>query len=157
MFFLVSLLSCFYLLLFMRIWSIHPRYLDSKRLVAVWRETLLAKAVLEGKTKGYTNHPQLIRFRKQKDPISFINTYLYHIHEEAVKRGYKFDFKKITNNLTKEKILVNDKQVLYELEHLRKKLDYPEYLKNIVNAELHPVFKMVKGDIESWEKLTKNL
>ena len=51
----------------MRIWSLHPRYLDAKGLVAVWRETLLAKHVLEGKTKGYKNHPQLNRFREVKN------------------------------------------------------------------------------------------
>jgi hypothetical protein len=28
-------------------------------LVAVWREGLLAQAVLQGKTNGYKNHPQL--------------------------------------------------------------------------------------------------
>ena len=47
----------------MRIWSIHPKYLDTKGLVALWRETLLAKNVLEEKTKGYKYHPQLIRFK----------------------------------------------------------------------------------------------
>ena len=40
----------------MRIWSLHPKYLDAKGIVALWRETLLAKHVLEGKTKGYKNH-----------------------------------------------------------------------------------------------------
>jgi hypothetical protein len=47
----------------MRIWSIHPKYLDIKGLVALWREALLAKHVLEGRTKGYRNHPQLDRFK----------------------------------------------------------------------------------------------
>ena len=48
----------------MRLWSVHPKYLDSKGLVALWREALLAKQVLEGGTKGYRNHPQLDRFKK---------------------------------------------------------------------------------------------
>jgi len=43
----------------MRIWSLHPKYLDSKGMVALWREALLAKQVLLNKTKGYKNHPQL--------------------------------------------------------------------------------------------------
>ena len=43
----------------MRLWSIHPRYLDSMGLVALWREALLAQAVLRGETKGYKFHPQL--------------------------------------------------------------------------------------------------
>ena len=64
----------------MRIWSLHPKYLDSKGLVALWRETLLAKHVLEGKTKGYKNHPQLNRFKEIKDPIGVINQYLSEIY-----------------------------------------------------------------------------
>ena len=32
----------------MRIWSLHPEYLDSRGLVALWREALLAQAVLRG-------------------------------------------------------------------------------------------------------------
>ena len=36
-----------------RIWTLHPKYLDAKGLVAVWREALLAKHVLENKAKGY--------------------------------------------------------------------------------------------------------
>jgi len=59
----------------MRLWSIHPKYLDTKGLVAVWRESLLAKKVLEGKTKGYKNHPQLIRFINSENAIELINTY----------------------------------------------------------------------------------
>src|SRR6476660_10497878 len=75
----------------MRIWSIHPKYLDSKGLVALWRETLLAKNVLEGNTKGYKNHPQLNRFRESKRAIDCINQYLSEIHKEAEKRNYSFD------------------------------------------------------------------
>lgn len=63
----------------MRLWSIHPKYLDTKGLLAVWREGLLAKKVLEGKTKGYKNHPQLNRFKKLADPLAAINAYLYQI------------------------------------------------------------------------------
>ncbi|OAD21125.1 DNA-(apurinic or apyrimidinic site) lyase / pyrimidine dimer DNA glycosylase, partial [Candidatus Thiomargarita nelsonii] len=37
----------------MRLWSLHPKYLDPKGLVALWRETLLAQKVLLGETRGY--------------------------------------------------------------------------------------------------------
>ena len=37
----------------MRLWTIHPRYLDSRGLVALWRESLLARAVLRSQTRGY--------------------------------------------------------------------------------------------------------
>ncbi|HEU5178767.1 MAG TPA: pyrimidine dimer DNA glycosylase/endonuclease V, partial [Burkholderiales bacterium] len=32
----------------MRLWSLHPKYLDARGLVALWREALLAQAVLRG-------------------------------------------------------------------------------------------------------------
>lgn len=74
----------------MRFWSIHPEYLDSKGLAALWREALLAQNVL-GNTKGYLNHPQLIRFRQQPDPLRSIGNYLHSVFLEAERRGYKFD------------------------------------------------------------------
>ena len=141
----------------MRIWSIHPKYLDNKRLVAVWRESLLARAVLGGKTKAYKNHPQLIRFKNSKNPLLFINSYLYYIYQESVKRNFKFNASKINKSLTNEKILVTDKQVSYELEHLKKKLNYPEYFNEVVVIEINPLFEVVKGEIEGWEKLTNKL
>lgn len=70
----------------MRLWTIHPKYLDARGLVALWRETLLAQKVLQGDTKGYKNHPQLIRFNEQTDPVAHLATYLRFIHLEAVRR-----------------------------------------------------------------------
>ena len=79
----------------MRLWSIHPRYLDRQGLVALWREGLLAQKVLAGKTNGYRFHPQLLRFRQSRDPLQSIGTYLHHVAEEASKRKYRFDRSKI--------------------------------------------------------------
>ncbi|MDX9789315.1 MAG: pyrimidine dimer DNA glycosylase/endonuclease V [Candidatus Kapabacteria bacterium] len=140
----------------MRIWSLHPSLLDTKGLVALWRETLLAKHVLEGKTKGYTNHPQLNRFKATENPIFAINYYLSEIQKEAEKRGYNFDKNKIDWNFQPISIDVNDKQVAYEFEHLLKKLkirDFQKFesLKNVKKIELHKMFKEVKGEIEDWE------
>lgn len=81
----------------MRIWSIHPKYLDTKGLLAVWRETLLAQNVIYNKTKGYKNHPQLDRFRLHPNPKSAISYYLLKIHKEAKERGYNFNKEKILN------------------------------------------------------------
>ncbi|MFA5754580.1 MAG: pyrimidine dimer DNA glycosylase/endonuclease V, partial [Patescibacteria group bacterium] len=107
----------------MRLWSIHPKYLDRAGLLAVWREGLLAKKVLEGKTKGYKNHPQLIRFRTSSDPLTNINRYLSVIYYEAVARGYEFSAKKIRlAEKISPKIKVTDKQLAYEFRHLLKKL-----------------------------------
>jgi len=66
----------------MRIWSIHPKYLDTKGLVALWRENLLAKNVLEHNTRGYKNHPQLIRSKNSGTPLQAINHYLAAVYQE---------------------------------------------------------------------------
>ena len=54
----------------MRLWSIHPVYLDWKGLGANWMEALLAQAVVQGKTKGWRNHPQLNRFKEMEQEWS---------------------------------------------------------------------------------------
>ena len=79
----------------MRLWSINPSYLDTKGLLGVWREGLLAQKVLMGLTKGYRNHPQLIRFKTTRDPLTYIGNYLYFIYLEGERRGYKFKLEKI--------------------------------------------------------------
>ena len=148
----------------MRLWSLHPEYLDSKGLVALWREGLLARAVLNGKTKGYTNHPQLIRFRKQAHPILFLDTYLNHVYLEANRRGYNFNHEKIGTERTSKQIPVTSGQISYELEHLQKKLKkrdnkrYQEINKLWKEGDSpipNPIFKVIPGDIEIWEKLNK--
>jgi hypothetical protein len=141
----------------MRIWSFHPKYLDKKGILALWRETLLAKKVLEGKTKGYRNHPQLERFRKAESPLDCINQYLKAVYEESVKRGYKFDRTKIRWNFIPIKLTVTTGQLDYERNHLLNKLktrDKINYYKLIDKNEFgpHPLFEVVKGPIEKWEK-----
>ena len=141
----------------MRIWSIHPEYLDAKGLVALWRETLLAKNVLEGKTKGYKNHPQLDRFKNSENTLGNINYYLVKVYEEAVKRGYSFDKKKIDLNAQKFPVAVTNGQLRYEFQHLLAKLNKrdPEkhkFLYKLTDPKPHPLFNIVEGEIESWEK-----
>lgn len=75
----------------MRIWSLHPSLLDRRALVACWRETLLAQKVLRGLTRGYTNHPQLIRFRAHPQPLEAVAAYLSGLADEADARGYSFN------------------------------------------------------------------
>jgi hypothetical protein len=140
----------------MRIWSLHPKYLDTKGLVALWRETLLAKNVLEGKTAGYRYHPQLIRFKQAERPLDAINQYLSEIYLESVKRNYNFDKQKINWSFIKCKIPVTTGQINYEAEHLLTKLktrDMNKYmeLRSWSNFDIHPLFILVNGDIENWE------
>lgn len=140
----------------MRLWTLHPKYLDTKGLLAVWRESLLAQKVLQGKTKGYRHHPQLTRFKEQSDPASAISGYLSGIREEAQRRGYHFDGSKIAVHGVSVKIGCTRGQLLYEWEHLRKKLQgrdprkYAEIGK-VRRPEAHPIFLIVDGEIEPWE------
>ncbi|MFI5187968.1 MAG: pyrimidine dimer DNA glycosylase/endonuclease V [Chitinophagales bacterium] len=141
----------------MRIWSIHPKYLDSKGLVAVWRETLLAKTVLKNKTKGYKNHPQLHRFKESKKPLHCINQYLVEIYKEAEKRNYSFDKSKIKKDFKRSTLTVTTGQVDFEIRHLKRKLKLRDRkkLKEIMlvrKFESHPLFKIIEGETESWEK-----
>jgi len=142
----------------MRIWSLHPEYLDTRGLLALWRETLLARKVLENKTKGYNNHPQLARFRKSEFPIDAINFYLAIVYEEAVKRNYHFDSGKPGRIGKKVIIPVTVGQILYERNHLLSKLKLrdPEkfiVLQKIKYPEPHPLFIITGGDAEVWEKI----
>ena len=145
----------------MRIWSLHPKYLDAKGLVALWRETLLGRAVLAGQTKGYTNHPQLLRFKWQEEPLALVDSYLWCVHDEAGARGYKFDGGKMTHErVAGPRIPVTDGQLRYELRHLHAKLlvRCPEWCHRVESIDVpepHPLFFVVAGDVESWERATK--
>lgn len=142
----------------MRIWSLHPKYLDPKGIVALWRETLLAKNVLEGKTKGYINHSQLIRFKNSQNPLKNINYYLEMVWNESQERNYRFDQTKFSKEYNVEKIEVTRGQVQFEYLHLLKKLkirDLERYnlCKKLKRIDLHPLFLEIDGNIEKWEKV----
>ncbi len=140
----------------MRIWSLHPKFLDAKGLVALWRETLLAQKVLQGNTSGYRNHPQLERFREQKNPVVAVATYLRAVVKEADERGYSFDASKISEGEQRKKIPVSDGQLQYEFEHLLRKLQVRDAerfaLFKDAQPECHPLFEIVKGEKADWEK-----
>lgn len=141
----------------MRLWSLHPKYLDPQGLVALWREALLAQAVLRGETKGYQNHPQLDRFRACQDPLSAISIYLQHVHNESLARGYRFDEAKIHAPKKSLLITVTTGQVKYEQTHLMSKLklrspDRYAPLQKLSHFELHPLLTPCEGEIEVWER-----
>ncbi|MDQ0159294.1 pyrimidine dimer DNA glycosylase/endonuclease V [Alkalibacillus salilacus] len=146
----------------MRIWSIHPKYLDAKGLVALWRETLLAQKVLQGETKGYRNHPQLVRFRNQENPVQAIGTYLQYVYDEAVRRSYNFDQSKVYDVDQTLHLKVTKGQAEYEWHHLLAKLEVrdPERYGSLKemkheSIEAHPLFSIVEGELENWERVTK--
>ena len=141
----------------MRLWSLHPKYLDSRGLVALWREALLAKAVLRGETKGYRHHPQLERFASHPSPRLAINAYLGSIHEEAESRGYAFDRRKIGPVRAVSRIPVPRGQLRHEWRHLLAKLSVrspPAYAKwrAVSRPSHHPLFRLRPGAKASWER-----
>lgn len=173
----------------MRIWSLHPCLLDRRALVACWRETLLAQKVLRGLTRGYTNHPQLIRFRAHPQPLEAVAAYLSGLADEADARGYSFNRALIgagENSTGKNSSGKNDTdkngadktedpyasvalipvplgQLEYELAFLQHKVAgrAPEWEHRLserlaARGELaacaHPLFEVVPGAIEPWEK-----
>jgi hypothetical protein len=143
----------------MRIWSIHPKYLDAKGLVALWREALLARKVLEGKTAGYRYHPQLDRFKESGNPVDAINQYLSSVYDESVDRHFSFDSSKLSKPGIPVVITVTDGQILFEFEHLLGKLKEREImlynkLNGTTSVSPHPIFTVIKGEVEKWEKVT---
>ena len=151
----------------MRLWTLHPRYIDRAGLLAVWREGLLAKRVLEQWTvdpytpKGYRNHPQLDRFKATDSPIEAIQLYLAEILAESGRRNYRFDENKIevAGEVTIA-IPVTEGQVEYERNHLLAKLRKrdsvrAETFEQVTMIDLNPVFVRVPGGVETWERGVK--
>jgi len=141
----------------MRLWSLHPRYLDAKGLTALWREGLLARKVLKNETRGYRDHPQLARFRVQEDSVAAIDFYLRAVYEESLRRGYHYDQSKIGVGHPVSLIPLPDGQLRYELDHLKEKLrrrdpQRYEMLLPLHDATPHPLFRVVPGGIAAWEK-----
>lgn len=141
----------------MRLWTIHPRYLDTKGLLAAWREGLLAQKVLEGKTTGYTRHPQLRRFQSQPNPTEIVAAYLAGIRDEADRRGYRFDVAKIASARFDGKLAETRGQLLFEWAHLKRKLRRraPKIYRQCCKIDIpdpHPLFRIVRGAVRDWEK-----
>ena len=140
----------------MRLWSLHPKHLDAAGLVAVWREGLLAQAVLRGRTRGYRAHPQLVRFRECSSPVAAIATYLEEIHREAVRRGYRFDASRLARARMRTTLQVTEGQLRCEWAHLKGKLRkrnvaaYRALLRDVCTP--HPLFVVVPGPMSSWER-----
>ena len=143
----------------MRLWSLNPRYLDAQGLVALWREALLARAVLRGETKGYQHHPQLIRFYAHPQPLDAIEYYLHGVYEEAYLRGYSFNRDKLSAVQPLISLIdVTDGQLNYEWQHLREKLlrrspQIYQKWQSEPHPAVHPLFIVDSGTIADWEKL----
>ena len=144
----------------MRLWSLHPKYLDARGLVTLWREALLAQAVLRRRTRGYRHHPQLQRFRAHRTPLGAISLYLRAIYSEALERGYSFDRSKFRVTSKQLRMQVSQGQIDYEWGHLRRKLRKRSArtwraLAAVRRPQPHPLFQIRTGPIESWERVRR--
>jgi len=148
----------------MRLWSLHPRYLDRAGLTGGWRDALLAQAVLAGRTTGYRAHPQLSRFRLHPDPHAAMGAFLSALADEAEQRGYRFDRSRIDRPAAMLQsagvapIVVTQGQVAFEWQHLLAKLALrsPERhaaATQVQTPELHPLFVLGPGPVEEWERM----
>lgn len=143
-----------------RLWSLHPSLLDRQGLTACWREALLAQAVLAGRTRGYTAHPQLQRFRTCRDPGLAIGVYLGALCTDAVRRGYRFDssrIERLPSESERLRMTVSEGQLAWEWGHLLRKLEVrsrPAYADAIARGAPipHPLFTVVPGPIATWER-----
>jgi len=141
----------------LRLWSLHPRFLDRQGLTACWRESLLAQAVLAGATRGYTRHPQLERFREHPDAVELVGAYLAGVADEADARGYRFDRRRIrVPSDAVGRVEVTDGQLAHEWRHLLGKLEVRslELAERWRDAEPapHPLFRVVPGPVAAWER-----
>lgn len=145
----------------MRLWSLHPEYLDRQGLTACWREALLAQAVIAGRTRGYTRHPQLQRFVACEDPLAAVGTFLEGVQEEATRRGYRFDLSRIDIPGAAVRLEVSAGQIAFESEHLLAKLRVRsvECVEKLAESlgdgmvKAHPMFDIVPGGVATWERL----
>lgn len=141
----------------MRLWTLHPCYLDRQGLTAAWREALLAQKVLQGATRGYRRHPQLLRFRAAPDPTAAIGAYLEGVAAEADRRGYRFDRGRILRPGTCPALPASEGQLDYEWQHLLAKLArrspgvYQRW-RAIDRPEPHPLFRLEAGPVAHWER-----
>jgi hypothetical protein len=152
----------------MRLWSLHPQYLDRQGLLACWREALGAQAVLAGRVAGYSHHPQLERFLGRYQ-VKYIGWYLYLLRQEGLmrltKKGRPMELKQdkileIASYDFDPPITVSLGQLLYEKKHLMAKIearrgkarvDLPVHDLPLV----HPLFSIRFEDLntEPWERL----
>jgi hypothetical protein len=109
----------------MRLWSIHPRYLDSKGLGALWREALL-KIHDEATLRGY-------RYDRSKiaSPIEEVEPI------EITDGQLNFEFEILIERLERR-----SPEKHAELLGLRGAFSHPEP---------HPLFTVIEGEVGPWE------
>lgn len=83
--------------------------------------------------------------------------FLTGLADEAERRGYHFDTRKILQSEIVDKIEETDGQLLFEWVQLQEKLEKRapiphRQFSDIIKPEPHPLFHIVSGGIRYWEK-----
>jgi len=88
--------------------------------------------------------------------MACIGSYLHAIHDEALRRGYGFDRRRIIRVSRRIRLKSTVHQLAYEWHHLKAKLTVRDRkrlatLRGIRRPDPHPSFRIVAGPIEDWE------
>lgn len=132
----------------MRLWSIHPKYLDKHALIALWREGLLAQKALSGKGLVDEANVQLVRFKKSANPVRAIGSYLSFVASEGAKQGCKLNHERILQPNFEAKFMTTDvAQMELEVEQLKARMktrnkDKFKLLTDVHKFEANPVFTL---------------
>lgn len=148
----------------MRLWSLHPRYLDKVGVVACWSEGLGGLRALQGRQKMHRNHPQLERFKATG--VSEYSLYIYLDTLWRVQRSAQLDYSKLDPLVpgyvllrTLPTLPVTTGQIAYEQWLLYTKLRGRDeraagrILCPTDEVVLHPMFYSVPGPVEAWERV----
>lgn len=148
----------------MRMWSFHPKYLDNVGLNRAINESIAGyKALIktkEGYPLAWEKHPQLERFKN----TLFGNVLLRQYIKYLLDYKYALQMKQLGYNsyiglfICENFQSVNIQQLKYEWNHylvklLKRNKDLYNDLKNIELPDPHPLFKIVNGEIENWERV----
>jgi hypothetical protein len=106
----------------MQLWTLHPKHLDVRGLVALWREALLAQKILCGATRGYRFDASKIGVRRIRWKMTETRGQLLYEWRHLKRKLKRRDVKKY-----RDLLLV--------------KIPAP-----------HPLFRIVPGRVRDWEK-----
>lgn len=116
----------------------------------------MAQKVLQGLTRGYRHHPQLSCFLATRRPAAALAGCLAVVRQEASRRGCSFDAGKIGPLRFRGPIIETKGQLLYEWEHLLRKLAVRDPAKlrasRSVAVPEPPLFRIARGKVRAWEK-----
>ena len=147
----------------MRVWTIHPRYLDRKELRLSWSSGLKALKVLS-QPKIYNRFQSgLSVFRTQSEPLFALTSYLLEIAKEGKRRGMDMDVSNLPK-LPKDfrlKIPVSVQRVRSDRQLLIKHLarigkKHVEKFESMRASLTHPLFFLHTDDKPgAWELISK--